>query len=255
MAGRARPRLRVIHRRVLVGVARDVTEATARRSALVLAPHPDDETIACGATIARKVATGATVRVVVATDGGDELRRVECLEACRRLGLQDHDVTFLGLPDGNLAAHADALDTALRSMLDTFVPEEVFAPSVIDAHPDHRSLAASVDRLRADVLGKTQVLAYPVWFWNRWAWVDRATPRWLQTAQLAWRPLKYALSVRTRVVRVAPFADLKAHALAAHRSQIDESFADPGQNVLDPDWLAMFMGTEELFFVVHRAAF
>ena len=48
---------------------RDLTEAFARRSTLVLAPHPDDETLACGATILHKRARGTRVHIVIATDG------------------------------------------------------------------------------------------------------------------------------------------------------------------------------------------
>jgi LmbE family N-acetylglucosaminyl deacetylase len=233
-------------------MARDITEDTSRRSALVLAPHADDETIACGATIARKVAAGSPVHVVVAADGHDALRRAECREACRRLGLDDQDVTFLGLPDGALGENPEALDAQLLSILDAFRPDDVFAPSGIDAHPDHRSLAAAVERLGPGALRHSRIFGYPVWFWNRWAWVDRATPRWRQTAQLIWRPLADAATVRTRIVRTAPFAEVKLYALDAHRSQVDEKFAGPGQKALDPEWLAMFLGSEELFFRVQE---
>jgi len=50
-------------------VARDDTATSAARSALVLAPHPDDETLGCGATILRKRAAGTPVHVLIVTDG------------------------------------------------------------------------------------------------------------------------------------------------------------------------------------------
>ena len=56
-------------RSALRTVARDETSTTGTRSALVLAPHPDDETLGCGATILRKVAAGTPVHVLVVTDG------------------------------------------------------------------------------------------------------------------------------------------------------------------------------------------
>jgi LmbE family N-acetylglucosaminyl deacetylase len=228
-------------------MARDITEATSQRSTLVLAPHPDDETIGCGATIARKVAAGAPVRVVVAADDNDPSRRAECVEACRRLGLPEAAVTFLGLPDGELDTHGGALDSGLRSILSAFVPDEVFTPYAIDAHPDHRALAAAVDRLRANELRDTNILGYPVWFWNRWAWVDSTTPRRLQSLQLLWRPALQTACTRTRIVRSGEFAERKAQALEAHRSQVTPS-GEPGHKALDPSWLTMFLGTEDLFF-------
>jgi hypothetical protein len=49
--------------------ARDFTDSAAGRAALVIAPHPDDETLGCGATILRKVSAGSSVTVLIVTDG------------------------------------------------------------------------------------------------------------------------------------------------------------------------------------------
>jgi LmbE family N-acetylglucosaminyl deacetylase len=249
VAGRARPHLRVIHRRLLVAKARDITDSTADRSALVLAPHPDDETIGCGATIARKAASGTRVRVVVATDGGDPRRRNECAVACRNLGLGEDDVSFLGLPDGALADHGPELEAMLHPVVQETAADDLFVPSAIDAHADHRALAAAVDRLRPRLASRMQVLAYPIWFWNRWAWVQRTTPRWQQRMELTWRPVAFTAGCRARVVRTEEFATMKLAAIQAHESQIDASVAGESK-VLDPEWLAMFMGADEVFFEI-----
>lgn len=246
MAGRARPRLRIVHRGLLVRIARDITRGIAGRSALVLAPHPDDETIGCGATIARKTAAGAPVHVVVATDGGNALRRTECVEACSRLGVPEAQVTFLGLPDGALGTTREELDERIASILRATTPDDVFAPSAIDAHPDHQVLAASIDHVRTASPGTT-ILSYPVWFWNRWAWVERTTPRWRQSLELAWRPVVMTTGAHARVVKTGEYLDAKRRALAAHASQVDPKAVGDAK-VLDPAWLAMFLGSEELFF-------
>jgi LmbE family N-acetylglucosaminyl deacetylase len=161
-------------------------------------------------------------------------------------------VTFLGFADRTLDAHTHEIDTRLRSILGVLMPEEVFTPCSVDAHPDHRALAAAVDRLRPDVLADTAVLGYPIWFWNRWAWVDKATPRLRQTGQLLWRPVAHTATVRTRIVRTGEFGARKGQALQAHRSQVLASAEDPGLEVLDPSWLEMFLGSEELFFKVQE---
>lgn len=253
MAGRARPRLRVVHRRLLVKAARDVTAAAARRRALVLAPHADDETLGAGATIARKVAAGTPVRVVVAADGDDAVRRAECVEACRRLGVDADAVTFLGLPDGRLAEHEATLREHIRSVAREFAPDDVIGPCAIDVHPDHQALARAIRALRTSALRGTEVLSYPVWYWNRWAWTDRRHTRAVQIMQLLGRPAMHALTTRTRVVRTDEYLDVKRHALAAHRSQVDSSWGDPERRVLDSAWLTMFLGSEELFFLESRA--
>jgi LmbE family N-acetylglucosaminyl deacetylase len=248
MAGNGRQQLRALHRRLLVLLARDITAQSRVRTALVLAPHPDDETIACGATIAAKSDAGTRVRVAIAADGGDEWRRREALAACARLGVDASDVVFLGLPDGDLAGHGSELDAAVRTLLAEPV-DELFFPSYIDAHPDHRALAEAVDRLPSSMVAGTALLAYPVWFWHRRAWVEPSAPRWQQVVQPAWRSATRMVSTRSVTVSTAGRLDRKRDALAAHGSQV--AGAGEGGRRLDPAWLAMFLGREELFFVVR----
>src|ERR1700691_4831515 len=63
------PMLKVLVRGALFRTGADVTYATTRRPCLVLAPHPDDETLGVGATIMRKVDAGTPVHLAIATDG------------------------------------------------------------------------------------------------------------------------------------------------------------------------------------------
>jgi LmbE family N-acetylglucosaminyl deacetylase len=42
---------------------------TAQSRLMVIAPHPDDESLACGIVLQRAVRAGARVRVIYATDG------------------------------------------------------------------------------------------------------------------------------------------------------------------------------------------
>lgn len=65
--GKVPPRL--AWRRWVLSHGRDDTAAAGGRSTLVIAPHPDDETIGCGAAIARKRTAGTPVEVAVVTDG------------------------------------------------------------------------------------------------------------------------------------------------------------------------------------------
>ena len=89
---------------------------------LILAPHPDDETIACAGIIQQAVKTGAKVRVAYLTNGDHneiafivyekrltlkqsefihmgEVRRREATKAMKLLGLNEGDLIFLGYPD------------------------------------------------------------------------------------------------------------------------------------------------------------
>lgn len=110
-------------------VAGDVATLRPSRATrlLVVAPHPDDETLAAGGLIRRLTARGLRVDVVFLTDGdgypeavglppgahsaataGDfralgARRRGEALAATARLGVPPDHVHFLGFPDGGLA--------------------------------------------------------------------------------------------------------------------------------------------------------
>lgn len=135
---------------------------------LVVAPHPDDETIGAGGAIARHVERGDEVTVVVATSGertrggsGDAAdvaaaREAECIAACAVLGLATPPV-FLRLPDGGLAAHLEELSEQLESHGAGAC--SIYAPSILDPHPDHR--AANVGLARAALEG--DVYGYEIW--------------------------------------------------------------------------------------------
>jgi LmbE family N-acetylglucosaminyl deacetylase len=92
---------------------------------LIIAPHPDDETLACSGAIQQAIASGAKVMVVWLTCGDgfewDEIllshrhlpsqdgmlelgerRAAEARAATRELGLTENEAVFLGYPDGGL---------------------------------------------------------------------------------------------------------------------------------------------------------
>ena len=135
---------------------------------LVLAPHPDDETLAAGGLLQRALARGGAARVVFATDGennpwtqrlverrvriGPEdsarfgrRRRREALDAMAELGLREEDAVFLGLPDQaitDLLLFGDPLGVdRLAALFSDWRPTVVVLPSPFDLHPDHSALA------------------------------------------------------------------------------------------------------------------
>lgn len=130
----------------------------------IVAPHPDDESIATGGLIQAARAAGAAVRVIVLTDGDANVwpqrwiekrwridavararwgarRREEARAAMRVLGLDAAAAVFLGLPDlgltGLLMRAEPAVPTALRREFTTFAPTCVALPALGDRHPDH----------------------------------------------------------------------------------------------------------------------
>ncbi|MEF3168547.1 MAG: PIG-L family deacetylase [Deltaproteobacteria bacterium] len=128
----------------------------------MLAPHADDETFGCGGTIALHAASGDPVMVVVLTDGARgnisrryldaeyiRMRRDEAREACRILGAADP--IFLEFADRSLWGEIPRARGKLMEILEDFRPERIYAPSMLEYHPDHRAAAALLLTFMGDV--------------------------------------------------------------------------------------------------------
>ncbi|QXC62212.1 PIG-L family deacetylase [Aquihabitans sp. G128] len=139
---------------------------------LVVAPHPDDETLGCGGLIADLCRRGVDVAVVTVTDGEGshpgspglaELRHGEQARALAHLGVPS-PTRRLGLPDGSVHAHADDLVARLREL--AAGASLVVAPWSEDGHTDHD--ACGLAAISAAAAVGAEVWAYPVWAWQ-WA--------------------------------------------------------------------------------------
>jgi LmbE family N-acetylglucosaminyl deacetylase len=234
------PALRAAVRRGLYRTGTDVTDASAHRSCLVLAPHPDDETLGVGATIMRKVRAGTPVHLVVATDGsksppGDPaevtaLRDAELRAACAVLGLSDADVTRLGFVDAELVGREEALAAAIAEVVALRRPVEVLVTGEDDPHEDHAVLGAATRRALSGT--GARMLTYPIWQFDRPTRLVRHLRRGL----------------RPELVRTDGYRDAKRRAVAAYPSQMAGHDDDP--EGLKPSFLPNFDGPYEMFFPV-----
>lgn len=129
--------------------------APTEQSAVIFAPHHDDETLGCGGLIAAKRQRGVPVWVVFLTDGSkcypasapmtpkevSELRRREALQALEILGVAPLHVHFLQQPDAGLQylseSSRQALLGQLLDLLRQIAPQEIYVPYRNDAHWDH----------------------------------------------------------------------------------------------------------------------
>ena len=135
---------------------------------LVVAPHPDDEAIGPGGTIARHVDAGHDVTVLVVTSGGatagggDDVlavREEESRRALAHLGVGPDRIVFGGLTDGNLPAERDAVADLISRHADGVA--SVYVPSLLDPHPDHHAVALAAGL--ADLAAGIDVYGYEVW--------------------------------------------------------------------------------------------
>ncbi|MDR3507372.1 MAG: PIG-L family deacetylase [Caulobacteraceae bacterium] len=238
-----------VFRRLAYLAARDITDEIAGGPILVVAPHPDDETLGCGATILRARDRGQRVQVVIVTDGQAShhsawftrdqlvaLRQAEAIAACERLGVAAHDVIFLGYPDGEAQRHLEEGRRAIKAVADALAPGLILYSSALDSHPDHRAVAAMVEPLAYDAPAGRRVLGYPVWFWR--------LRTWFKLGQML-RGLGQVSIVR---VSTGDLIERKRLALAAHRSQFENLTGEPGWEVLRPSFARHFLGPNEVFF-------
>ena len=113
---------------------------------MVFAPHPDDEIIGCGGTLAGHVRAGDDVVIAYLTSGeagslavsSEELRVVregEAREGARHLGV--HDLIFLHFPDGCLEFSPELIRTLTR-LIRGKAPDVLYLPHGQETPRDHR---------------------------------------------------------------------------------------------------------------------
>jgi LmbE family N-acetylglucosaminyl deacetylase len=112
---------------------------------LVIAPHPDDEVIGAGGTIARHVADGDDVSLCIVTQGYSPPWPEDTVETARRQVeaagkvLAIKGTFFLGFPTVKLNSVPNAdLTSALQKVVDQIRPEIVYTSSAHDVNQDHR---------------------------------------------------------------------------------------------------------------------
>ena len=135
---------------------------------MVLAVHPDDETLGVGGLIQQAVAASAAVRVIFVTDGDNnpwpqhvlekrwrlaandrqrwgQRRRQEALAALAVLGVQTQHAVFMGLPDQGMTALLETGDEnailGLKDAIAEWQPTILVMPALEDRHPDHSAVA------------------------------------------------------------------------------------------------------------------
>jgi LmbE family N-acetylglucosaminyl deacetylase len=200
---------------------------------VVVAPHPDDETLGAGGLISTCSHRHTRVTVISITDGEAAcpevpalaaVRRRELVSAMRELELAPAAIFRLGMPDGGLAGR----EVELAKSLAQCIPEGavIVAPFEFDGHPDHDATARAC-RAAARMRGFTLV-RYPIWAWHR------GSPELFMER----RCVRLMLDSRAR--------DAKAAAISQFRSQLGER---PGGAIVPAHVLEYFSRPYELFLL------
>ena len=133
---------------------------------LIVAPHPDDESLSSGGLMQRALVAGARIRVVFITNGDNNVwaqrfvehryhigdadrarwgarRQQEALHALARIGVPAKCAVFLGFHDQGTSALLMANDSNFRDSIDSAIiewhPTILVLPAPGDLHPDHNN--------------------------------------------------------------------------------------------------------------------
>ncbi len=213
---------------------------------IVLAPHPDDETLGCGGLLAACAAAGVSAYVFILTDGSlshpgaqnlSRLRRGETVAALRALGMKPQALGQVSLRDGRALFDGAGMRRAAARLARFAVKvnaKRLFVAWRHDPHPDHMAAALVAERARC-IAPRLQVLHYPI------------RGRFL--------PPKTMISANWKATRFDARVHLprKRRAIAAYRSQTTPLVATKAIAFrFRRDEHKPFLGPTEIFFEERR---
>ena len=188
---------------------------------LVVGPHPDDQEIGMGGTIAKFANEGHNVLLLDMTSGeptphgSPEIRAKEAAAAAGILGVNR---TTVNLPN-RYVEHSIPARHAVAAVIREHQAEIIFAPYFEDAHPDHVATTRIVEDARFDAkLTKIDLAGDPIY------------PKWLF--------YYYCSHLRivpnpSFLIDTTNYATRKRDAIVAYESQ----FVIPENNRLIVDWI------------------
>jgi LmbE family N-acetylglucosaminyl deacetylase len=246
---------------------KEIDERELDKSAIVFAPHQDDETLGCGGTIIRKKQAGANLQIVFMTDGcqshahlmaENELRSTrakEAVAAAQVLGVDQNDVLFLEFRDGTLAQNQKQAKEKVKEIILRYQPEEIFIPYARDGVPDHDTTNKIV--ISALKIGgiKAVIYEYPIWFWRQWPWTNLGNSKQeiltvLKKSLNSGLGLSFLTNFRFSV-NIKANLNLKRAALAQHKSQMTQLIPNSNwltlEDVANGEFLACFFQDYEFF--------
>jgi LmbE family N-acetylglucosaminyl deacetylase len=198
-------------------------ELTGMQPFVVVAPHPDDETLGCAGLMAEARACALEFRIIIVTDGGAshrsqlyprerlvKLRKNESLAAAEQIGVPRGWLSDIGLPDGATPLEGPVFDstaTAIADLAGDARARTLFVTSRHDPHCDHQAVHDIV-RTAARHAG-LKVWSYPIWGWHL-------------------PPDKKLTEARALGVRldIGKWLEVKRAAIRCHRSQMTKMIAD-----------------------------
>ena len=218
---------------------------------LVIAPHPDDESLGCGGLISGLRKSGITVHVVFTTDGSmshpnaqnitaigrTKQREQEAIAALDILGVEEQYITFFRGQDSALPAAGEkgfeGFVAQLTGIIAEVKPGLVLVPYEFDPHRDHRASWQITITALANY-PTVEVWQYLIWLYTLGSDKDL-------------EPLTN-LPGGIQYLPMSAYQNQKKQAIAQHKSQLSlEIFEDPKGFFLQEDVLQNFYGDKEYY--------
>lgn len=157
---------------------------------LIIAPHPDDETLGCGGLISHLCSEKKYPHVIIMTGGGSSFkgqdscenhlritqnkiiraRRKLTLDSAKNLGLRDDNIHFLDFKDGYISDRSEKEMSQLKKLIEEINPSSIFVPHWGEGWPDHiatREIILSIFSQRSAI---PSIYEYCVWMWYYNVW-------------------------------------------------------------------------------------
>jgi LmbE family N-acetylglucosaminyl deacetylase len=184
---------------------------------LVIAPHPDDDVIGAGGTMALLAQAGKQVFSLYMSDGSnfpgasewgthgaikarrqkEALAALETIQAQGGIFLKGNSRKLKGTGSGSI-------ECALREVICFLLPESIYAPAPFELHPTHDAV------LHITLRALRSIRDYIPQFWGYTVWGG------------------IFLTTGFKIVDISSVAGLKARAIRAHKSQIAYNAYDEG---------------------------
>lgn len=210
-----------------------------RGSILIVAPHMDDEVLACGGLIAL-LPDKHRIHVLYATDGTmspapvlpgsgvassdlGELRRRESVAAMTVLGVPADNLSFLDLPEARLQRYTAELEKRFLDLIRRIRPDHVLVPFRFDRHPDHLAVNKVATDARRQGQFRGELSEYFVY--HRWRLLPRKDIR------------RYLRQEDLLQADLAAVAALKRAALDCFRTQTTRYYPWQTRPILTPELL------------------
>ena len=225
-----------------------------RIRAIVVAPHPDDDVLGCGGTVALAAERGLAIRVLYVTDGAAshtgsagyppqrlrDVREIEARAGLAALGVAGECARFLRWPDGTVPHPADPKSLPLTEAIAEELGQSgtlVLFPWRRDPHPDHRAVAALVADAAAR-MPEIRLAEYAVWLDERGSDADAVASGEGETV----------------TIDIAGVLERKRRAIEAHRSQLGLVIHDAQTSfTLPPSLIARALSGTERLVVTERS--